>query len=98
MQRTPLRTTTATESLELFADGNALRSNPAWACTVYAMVPYLGVLFIPPALLMSGYLLVRAERPDEARNAMLCITVGSIILVVQLILWWLLYLIPEIGI
>ena len=65
---------------------------------VYAMVPYLGVLFIPPALAMSGYLLFTAGRRDEVRHAILCITVGSILLVVQVILWWLLYLIPEIGI
>lgn len=86
------------DSNVLFADSGALSSNPAWACTVYAMVPYLGVLFIPPALLMSGYLLVKADRRSDVSDAILCITVGSILLVAQLVLWWLLYLIPEIGI
>jgi len=62
------------------------------------MVPYLGILFIPPALVMSGYLLVKADQRSEVRDAILCITVVSILLVAQIVLWWLLYLIPEIGI
>ncbi len=76
-------------------------SETAWACVVYAMVPYLGILFVPFAFLAGGYGYVIARRnPDlgGGRLALICIGLSFVILAVQIFLWWLLYIIPEIGV
>lgn len=85
---------------DLFEDRGRFASNAAWACTVYAMVPYLGLLFVPPALVMSGYFVFDAQRKRqriEMRDALGCMAAGFTLLAAQLVLWWLLYLIPKIG-
>ncbi|MEO6334013.1 MAG: hypothetical protein ABIO91_03445 [Pyrinomonadaceae bacterium] len=75
-------------------------ADTAWACTVYSMVPYLGVLFVPFALAFSGLGFVRARRrsSSDGPRFLLCAGVSSLILAIQLMLWSLLYLIPKIGI
>ena len=63
------------------------------------MVPYIGVVFILPALLTGGFSYFRARRrngPKRKRKAYM--HRGELVLSIQLVLWWLLYLIPEIGI
>ncbi|MEP6704181.1 MAG: hypothetical protein ABJB34_05200 [Acidobacteriota bacterium] len=72
----------------------------AWACTVYSMVPYLGILFVPFAIVFSGFGFVRARRrlSGDRPRFLLCAVLSSVILAVQLLLWWLLYFIPKIGI
>ena len=80
--------------------GNPI-SETAWACTVYSMVPYLGILFVPLAIAVGGFGYVVSRRtPDAAggRAALTCIGVTLILLAMQILFWWLLYLIPEIGI
>lgn len=72
----------------------------AMAFVTYALVPYLGILFCPGALLMGGIALMRARRsPTQhaaaTRAATLSIALGLLILVVQVILWWILYKVPE---
>ena len=76
------------------------RSDTAWACTVYSMVPYLGIVFVPFALVASGYGYVRARRrrSDDSGRFLLLAGLSAFVLAVQLLLWWLLYLIPKIGI
>lgn len=89
------------DSIGLFEEHRTLVSNTAWACTVYSMVPYIGIVFIPPALLTGGFSYFRARRrnlAEEERQALICIGVSFVVLSIQLVLWWLLYLIPEIGI
>ena len=89
------------DSIGLFEERRTLVSNTAWACTVYAMVPYIGIVFILPALLTGGFSYFRARRRDlaeEERQAVICIGVSLVVLSIQVVLWWLLYLIPEIGI
>ena len=102
MQRKQLNVfSSPADAISLFDDGSPLVSSSAWACTVYSMVPYLGILFIAPALLLSGLAFLRAQQNEErseVRNAMIAATVSVLLLAVQLVLWWLLYLIPEIGI
>ena len=80
--------------------GNSI-SDTAWACTVFSMVPYLGILFVPVAIAIGGFgylTTARAEGDDSRRALLTSIGVSALLLVVQIIFWWLLYLIPEIGI
>jgi hypothetical protein len=68
------------------------------AFVTYALVPYLGILFCPGALVMGGVGLWRARRLPQAtgrRAAALSILLGLVILFVQLVLWWVLYKVPE---
>ena len=77
------------------SETESLRSSLAWACTVYSLVPYLGILFIPFTVVFSG---VERARADANRRALIPLALSVPILAGQLTLWWLLYLIPEIGI
>jgi hypothetical protein len=76
------------------------RSDTAWACTVYSMVPYLGILFVPFALAASafGYIRSRGRSSADSRRFLACAGLSSFILAVQLVLWWLLYFVPKLGI
>ncbi|HEV3468734.1 MAG TPA: hypothetical protein VG148_05395 [Pyrinomonadaceae bacterium] len=68
------------------------------AFVTYALVPYLGILFCPGALVMGGLGLWRASRSPHAasrRAAALCVALGLVVLCVQLVLWWVLYKVPE---
>lgn len=69
----------------------------AMAFVTYALVPYLGILFCPGALLFGGVGLVRAWRAPQAghtRAAVVSVALGLLILCAQLLLWWLLYKVP----
>lgn len=73
----------------------------AWACTVYSMVPYLGILFVPFAIAAGGFGYIAALRNPGIggeRTALVCIGVGVILLAIQILFWWLLYLVPQMGI
>ncbi|MFL6253970.1 MAG: hypothetical protein ACJ74T_03035 [Pyrinomonadaceae bacterium] len=70
----------------------------AMAFVTYALVPYLGILFCPGALLFGGVGLVRAWRAPQAghaRSAALSLVLGLVVLCAQLLLWWILYKVPE---
>src|SRR5688500_7665563 len=71
----------------------------AFAFVTYGLVPYLGILFCPGALVCGGVGLVRAWRaPQDARAARasaLGVALGLLVLCGQLLLWWLLYKVPE---
>ena len=85
----------------LFSREENSMSEIARACTVYSMVPYLGILFVPFALATASFGYIRAlQLPDNAgrRTSLACMGVSLLLLAIQLVLWWLLYLIPEIGI
>lgn len=69
-----------------------------FAFVTYALVPYLGILFCPGALVMGGVGLWRARRAPHAggrRAAALSLLLGLAILCAQLLLWWVLYKVPE---
>lgn len=73
-------------------------STTALAFATYALVPYLGIIFCPGALLMGGIGLLRARRTPHVggrRASTLSIVLGVVILCGQLFLWWILYKIPE---
>lgn len=70
----------------------------ASAFVVYALVPYLGILFCPGALVMGGVGLVRARRTPHlggGRASVTSIVLGLLLLVAHLVLWWILFKVPE---
>ncbi len=73
-------------------------SATALALVTYALVPYLGILFCPGAVLMGGVGLLRAQRAPHLggrRSSLLSIVFGVVILCAQIFLWWILYKVPE---
>ncbi len=73
-------------------------STTAMVFVTYALVPYLGILFCPGALLMGSIGLVRSHRTPQdggRRTSVMSITLGLFLLGVQLLLWWILYKVPE---
>jgi hypothetical protein len=85
-------------SSTLFVRNRNGASTTALAFVTYALVPYLGILFCPGALLMGSVGLYNSYRVPERggrRASYLGITFGLLILCAQLFLWWILYKIPE---
>lgn len=76
-------------------------SEMAWASCVYSFVPYLGILFIPFTLIIGTFgFAVSIAHPETGGRKMSLASIGIsfVVLGVQIFLWWLLYIIPEIGI
>jgi len=72
-------------------------STTARAFATYALVPYLGILFCPGALVMAGVGVYQSYREPEpaGRNASYAIMlVNMLVLCAQLGLWWILYKVP----
>ena len=87
-----------TEITDLFAKPRNGAAATAMAFVVYSLVPYLGILFCPGALLMGGIgLAISYQKPNLGgrQTATYSICLGAIVLAIQIVLWWLLYLIPE---
>ena len=87
-------------SMYLFQEDKNTVSDTAWACVVYSMVPYLGILFVPLAIVIGGYgYYVSFRKPYLGGRtlAVTCVVLSVLILAVQIMLWWLLYIIPELG-
>ena len=73
-------------------------STTALCFVTYALVPYLGILFCPGALLMGSIGLYNSYRAPErgGRSAsVMGVLFGLLIFCAQLVLWWILYKIPE---
>lgn len=88
------------EIKKLFVENKNNASSTAMAFVVYSLVPYLGILFCPGALLMGSVgLLVSFQKPQLGgrQTATYSLLLGSIVLAIQVLLWWLLYIIPELG-
>ena len=73
----------------------------ARAFATYSLVPYLGILFCPGAVVLGTVGVVRSYRsqamPDDSARG-ICYTsliVGVVVLAVQLLLWWILYQVPQ---
>ena len=82
------------KEVNLFKPEERALSQIAWACIVYAMVPYLGILFIPAAVAVSG----RCLFSSPGRRAATHLGATFLVLTVQLLLWWLLYIVPELSV
>lgn len=88
------------EVKDLFEQNKNTVSQTAWACLIYSFVPYLGILFVPFTFLIGGYGYMTALREPQLggrRLALISISVSFVVLAVQIFLWWLLYIIPELG-
>ena len=75
-------------------------SQTAWACFVYSLVPYIGIIFIPLTFIFGGFgVLNFYQRPDLGgrKLAMVSMTLSFVVLALQIFLWWLLYIIPTLG-
>jgi hypothetical protein len=69
----------------------------ARAFATYSLVPYLGILFCPGAVLVGLFGVVKSYRSakDGSRtNCYVSALVGLVILGLQLLLWWMLYKMP----
>ncbi len=102
LQRMALATGSHTnEKMQLFAtEPKNTASQYAWASFVYSLVPYLGVLFIPFTVMASIAGLAKAWRDPTAGGrdiALRSFGLSAPVLAVQIVLWWLLYYIPELA-
>jgi len=69
----------------------------ARAFATYSLVPYLGILFCPGAVLMGGLGIVRSYHTSRNTDRSTCyasMLVGLVVLMVQSLLWWVLYQVP----
>lgn len=70
----------------------------ARAFATYSLVPYLGILFCPGAVLVGTLGVFRSyssQGASSTRTACYVSTaVGIVVLLVQLLLWWILYKVP----
>jgi hypothetical protein len=75
-------------------------ADTARACIVYSLVPYLGIMFVPAALAISGFGYFRSRQFDrhDPNRFVFCAGLSLVVLAVQVFLWWLLYFIPKISV
>ena len=88
------------ETENLFDENKNSASETAKAFVVYSLVPYIGILFCPFALLTGGVgVFVSYRKPflGGRQTSVYSIAFGVIIFAVQILLWWLLYIIPELS-
>ncbi|HEX8636590.1 MAG TPA: hypothetical protein VF692_00895 [Pyrinomonadaceae bacterium] len=84
----------------LFEQNKNSVAQTAWACLVYSFVPYLGILFVPFTFFIGGFGFLVARRQPHLGGrglALVSFFLNFVVLIVQIFLWWLLYIIPEIG-
>ena len=74
----------------------------ARAFATYSLVPYLGIVFCPGAVLFGILGVVQAygsaarTNGDSHRGVCYASTIGGVVvLIVQLLLWWILYQVPK---
>jgi hypothetical protein len=85
---------------ELFLENHNSAASIAMAFIVYSLVPYLGILFCPGALVFGGIgLAVSFQKPQLGgrQSSTYSLLLGLIILAIQVLLWWLLYIVPELN-
>jgi hypothetical protein len=88
------------EVRDLFHPNRNVVSETAWACFVYSLVPYLGILFVPLTIIVGSFgYAVALNQPHLGGRKLSAASVGLsfVVLGVQIFLWWLLYIIPELG-
>ena len=78
------------------ADENKTVST-AKAFATYALMPFLGILFCPGALLLGSVGLINSRlRATAVRNSsLLLMAIATAELIAQLTLWWIMYKVPE---
>ena len=70
----------------------------ARAFATYSLVPYLGILFCPGAVVVGAVGVVRSYVSEQSRDGrFVCYAstiAGVVVLIIQLLLWWILYRVP----
>ena len=79
----------ASDELSLFEEKRPFGTSAVWACVVYSLVPFVGVVFAPLVFVFGIVGVVRSDR-----SVFKALGVGLLILMVQLVLWWLLFAVP----
>lgn len=93
-----LRPTTKSRAVQLPTPHRNGAAMIALAFVTYSLVPYLGILFCPGAVLMGGVGLLRSfHLPQRGgrKASYACVAFGVLVLGLQILLWWLLYKVPE---
>lgn len=88
------------EPQELFEVNKNVISETAWASFVYSLVPYVGIVFIPLTLLLgSAGVFASFRKPliGGRKLSLAAISLSMVVLLIQILLWWLLYIIPTLG-
>jgi hypothetical protein len=88
------------EMRKLFTEDRNGAATTAMAFMIYSLVPYLGILFCPGTLVFGGIgLAISFQKPQLGgrQSSTYSLLLGLIILVVQMLLWWLLYIVPELN-
>lgn len=88
------------EVTDLFKINRNTVSEMAWACFVYSLVPYIGIIFVPFTILIgvAGVgISVRRPHAGGGKLAIASIGLSVVVLGVQVFFWWLLYIIPELA-
>jgi hypothetical protein len=70
----------------------------ARAFATYSLVPYLGILFCPGAVVMGSVGLARSYKFPQLggrTGSSASIVIGVVVFALQLFLWWILYKVPE---
>ncbi len=84
----------------LFPRDRNSASDVAWASFVYSMVPYLGIIFIPFTIVSGLYAISTSKNNPQLGGLKMArvATLGSVVMLgFQIFLWWLLYVIPDLG-
>lgn len=99
MQGKPFKSQTKTpDTTHLFEQNKNAAAQTAWACFVYSLVPYLGILFVPLTFSISGFgyfAAVRRPFPGGRTLSLASFYLSFVVLAIQLFLWWLLYSVPK---
>ncbi len=85
------------EIVDIFAINKNARSQSAWASLVYSLVPYLGIIFIPMTFFLGISALIASSRFGGKKLALVSMALSLVVLAIQILLWWLLYIIPTLG-
>ena len=78
----------AADDVSLFEEKKPFASSAVWACVVYSLVPFVGVVFVPFIFVFGIAGIVRGENVARAMGA------GIGLVLIQSVLWWLLYVVP----
>ena len=82
---------------ELFEVNKNGAAHTTWACFVYSLIPYLGILFIPFTFIFGVAGIAFSFKKSMGGRTLASVSMGLSILVLllQIFLWWLLYVIPD---
>ncbi len=88
------------EHAGLFEESEPFEQSTAWACVVYSLVPFVGILFTLPAVVLGIRELLSARSAANShavRSRILAVVMAFVVFAAQLVLWWLLYHIPTLD-